>query len=193
MPKIVATELDWVKLGLQRFADGGVDALVVEQLAKQLRSSKTSFYWYFKNRSFFLKRMVDYWHEHATISIIAHIQQHEAAEPKQKVRRLLAVMFSSNEGKDFIYHLRKLGVSESSYAELLLQIEQQRLDYMSDLLQQCGLLEADARSTSELLYSYYLGWYERNKYRVLPVQEAEKQIELLMPIIEKNIHYDGGV
>ena len=187
MPKIVATELDWVKLGLQMFAEGGVDALVVEQLAKQLGSSKTSFYWYFKNRSSFVNRIIDYWHEQTTVSIIAHIQQHQASEPKQKVRQLLAVMFSSNEGKDFIYHLRKLGASEPAYAELLLQIEQQRLDYMSGLLMQCGLIAEEARSTSELFYSYYLGWYERNKYRALSALEAEKQVDLLMTFIRTNI------
>ncbi|KRE35147.1 TetR/AcrR family transcriptional regulator [Paenibacillus sp. Soil522] len=186
MPKIVATELDWVKLGLQIFAEGGVDALVVEQLAKQLGSSKTSFYWYFKNRSLFVNRIIDYWHEQTTVSIITHIQQHQAAEPKQKVRQLLSVMFSSNEGKDFIYHLRKLGTAESTYAELLIQIEQQRLDYMSGLLMHCGLIAEDARSASGLIYNYYLGWYERNKYSALSIQEAEKQADQLMSFIRIN-------
>lgn len=189
MPKIVATELDWVKLGLQMFASGGIEALVVEQLAKQLRSSKTSFYWYFKNRHLFVERIVNYWHEKATSSIIAMIQQHQTLEPKQKVQQLLAVMFSSNEGKDFVYHLRKLGASKPSYAEMLLQIEQQRLDYMSSLLKEYGLSDEAACRTSELLYSYYLGWHERNKHRTLSSKEAEKQINLLLPFIEKNLAF----
>lgn len=187
MPKIVATELDWIKLGLQKFAEGGIEALVVEHLAKQLGSSKTSFYWYFKNRTLFINRITDYWYNQATVSIISHIQLYQDADPEQKVKHLLTVMFSSNEGKDFMYHLRKLGASESSYAQILLQIEQQRIAYMSSLLIQYGLSPEDADNISELLYNYYLGWYERNKHRKLSAQEAEKQIALLMPIIGKNI------
>ncbi|WP_063847711.1 TetR/AcrR family transcriptional regulator [Bacillus sp. FJAT-28004] len=185
MPKIVATELDWIKLGMQKFAEGGVEALVVEQLAKQLSSSKTSFYWYFKNRVLYVERIVNYWHEQTTTSIIAHIQQHDNLEPMQKVRRLLSVMFSTVEGKDFVYHFRKLGTTSSAYAELLHQIEQQRLDYMRNLLVASGLLEDEARNTAELLYSYYLGWYERNKHRTLNPEKARQQIDLLMPFIEK--------
>lgn len=186
MPKIVATELDWIKLGLQKFADGGIEALVVEQLAKLLGSSKTSFYWYFKNRAEFVKRIIAYWQEIATTSIIAHIEQHQALEPVQKVRRLLSAMFSSVEGKDFVFHLRKLGNAEPDYAELLLQIERQRIGYMSSLLAECGYAAEQSVNTAELLYSYYLGWHERNKHRILSTQEAEKQINLLMPWIEKS-------
>ncbi|MGO4346363.1 TetR/AcrR family transcriptional regulator [Paenibacillus sp. MCAF9] len=185
MPKIVATELDWIKLGLQKFAEGGVEALVIEQLAKQLNSSKTSFYWYFKNRILYIDRIIHYWHEQTTTSIIAHIQQHDSLEPKQKVHQLLSVMFSTIAGKDFIYHFRKLGKASPAYAELLQQIEQQRLDYMSGLLIACELLEHEAKNRSELLYSYYLGWYERNKHRTLNPEETQKQIDLLMPFIEK--------
>lgn len=183
MPKIVATEVDWIKLGLQKFAEGGVDALVIEQLAKLLGSSKTSFYWYFKNRSSFVDRIADYWHQHATNSIIAHIEAHQTEAPEQQVKQLLSVMFSSNEGKDFVYHLRKLGASDPTYEKMLHQIEQQRIAYMSSLLNRCGLSAEEADKTSEILYNYYLGWYERNKHRTLSSQEAEQQIALLFPFI----------
>jgi len=185
MPKIVATELDWIKLGVQKFAEGGVEALVIEQLAKQLKSSKTSFYWYFKNRILYVDRIIQYWHEQTTTSIIDHIQQHVSLKPKQKVYHLLSVMFSTIEGKDFVYHFRKLGTTSPAYAETLQQIEQQRLDYMSSLLIEDELLEDEARNMAELLYSYYLGWYERNKHRTLNPEETQKQIDLLMPFIEK--------
>jgi AcrR family transcriptional regulator len=183
MPKIVAKEIDWIKLGLQKFAEGGVDALVIEQLAMQLGSSKTSFYWYFKNRSSFVDKIADYWYQQATKSIIAHIEAHQTAAPEQQVKQLLSIMFSSNEGKDFVYHLRKLGAAEPPYGQMLHRIEQQRIAYMSSLLNRCGLSPKEADKTSELLYNYYLGWYERNKHRTLTSQEAEQQIALLIPFI----------
>lgn len=185
MPKIVATELDWIKLGVQVFSEGGIELLVIEQLSKQLGSSKTSFYWYFKNRSLFVDRIVDYWHELATASIITHIDAHQAAHPDQQVRQLLSVMFSSNEGKDFLFHLRKLGLDVPKYKQLLLQVEQQRITYMSSLLAKCGLSAADADLTAELLYNYYLGWYERNKHQSLSQASVEAQLALLLPFIAK--------
>ncbi|MGO4549088.1 TetR/AcrR family transcriptional regulator [Paenibacillus sp. 2TAB23] len=187
MPKIIATEQDWIKLGLKLFAEGGPEALVVEKLAKQLGSSKTSFYWYFKTRAAFIKRIIVSWQELATASFIAHLQAQESASPREKIYHLLRVMFSTVEGQDFIYHLRNLGASESEYADILQIIKKQRLDYMTSLLMDYGQSHEDAASKSELLYSYYLGWHERHKHKPPSDGEAEKQIALLKPFLETSL------
>ncbi|CAM4508687.1 AcrR family transcriptional regulator [Paenibacillus endophyticus] len=186
MPKIIATE-DWIKLGLKLFAEGGPEALVVEKLAKQLGSSKTSFYWYFKTRAAFIKRIIASWQELATASIIAHLQEQESVSPREKIYYLLRVMFSTVEGHDFIYHLRNLGVSEPEYADILQTIEKQRLDYLTSLLMNYGQSYENAASKSELVYSYYLGWHERHKHKPPSDGEAEKQIALLKPFLESSI------
>ncbi|WP_206669921.1 hypothetical protein [Paenibacillus luteus] len=83
--------------------------------------------WYFKNRPLLINRITEHWQELATASIIAHIEMHHAVKPPEKIRQLLKLMFSSVDTKDFVYHLRKLGATESKYEDLLSTIEQQRL------------------------------------------------------------------
>lgn len=181
MPKKIASEADWTELGLRFFAQGGPDALVVERLAKTIGSSKTSFYWYFKDRASYIDRIVDLWHERHTAAIIER-QRKEGRDAKRSVKELLGVMFGSVQGGDFLFHLRRLGLSEPRYAARLEEVERQRLRHMEGLLKQCGFAEERARDAAELAYHYYLGWHERNKWgNVTPEpEETARQVELLL-------------
>jgi AcrR family transcriptional regulator len=187
MPKQVATEQEWIALGLQLFSTGGEQSLVVEQLAKLLGSSKTSFYWYFKSRPAFVQRIVEYWRELATTSIISHIEANRNAAPIDQAAGLLSFMFGSVQGKNFMHHLRVLGQSEPRYQQILQEIEEQRLAYMAGLLVRCGYAEKAAECMSQLIYCYYLGWYERNKYLPLTERETSNQVELLLGLIKQSI------
>ncbi|MDQ0112881.1 TetR/AcrR family transcriptional regulator [Paenibacillus harenae] len=183
MPKKIASELDWIVLGIEKFAEGGEAALIVEKLARQLGSSKTSFYWYFKDRSQYVSRIIAEWKERATTAVIARNEMLEPLSPQRQVQELLLAMFSFNGGGDFLFYLRKLGEGEAQYGELLRQIEQQRLTYMSDLLVRCGHSQVEAERASELVYSYYLGWYERYKSHIVTKESAGQQAYFIMAFI----------
>lgn len=192
MPKKIASELDWIHLGMQAFAEGGEAALIVEKLAKQLGSSKTSFYWYFKDRSVFLNRVIEQWRERTTTAIIAHNAALAKASPDVMVRQLLVVMFSHNAGGDFMFYLRRLGQTDTGYFELLGEVERKRLSYMSGLLIRSGFSPEDAVRASELVYSYYLGWYERNRFAGVSAETAEAQADFLMKFIGLKTNEKGA-
>ncbi|MGO4541049.1 TetR/AcrR family transcriptional regulator [Paenibacillus sp. 2TAB19] len=183
MPKKIASELDWIVLGIDKFAEGGESALVVEKLARQLGSSKTSFYWYFKDRSQYVSRIIAEWHERATTSVITRNTALASLPPQRQARELMITMFSFNGGGDFQFYLRKLGETEDSYRTMLHHLEQQRLRYMSELLIRCGLTQEAAVRSSELVYSYYLGWYERNKFHTITKDHAEEQADFLLAFV----------
>ena len=62
--KSKATRLDaaaWVAAAFDALADGGIDAVRVEPLAKALGITKGSFYWHFADRRALLDAMLDAW------------------------------------------------------------------------------------------------------------------------------------
>lgn len=183
MPKKIASEQDWIVLGIGKFAEGGEAALIVEKLARQLGSSKTSFYWYFKDRTQYVSRIISEWKERATTAVIARNTALEPLPPQMQVRELLLTMFSFNSSGDFLFYLRKLGENEKRYGELLQGMEQQRLAYMTDLLVRCGQSQETAERASELVYSYYLGWYERYKSHTVTKESASQQADFIMAFI----------
>ena len=78
--KSKATRLDaaaWVAAAFDALADGGIDAVRVEPLAKALGITKGSFYWHFADRRALLDAMLDAWmpvsYTHLTLPTILRV------------------------------------------------------------------------------------------------------------------------
>ncbi|WP_426446611.1 TetR/AcrR family transcriptional regulator [Paenibacillus sp. S-38] len=177
MPKVIATEEQWIDEGLRRFARGGPDALVVEQMAQALGCSKSSFYWYFRDRATLLSRIVEEWQRRATLQVMDSSSRE--ASLNEAVLSLLKSLFASTGKGDFLFYLRRLALEEETYRRLLEEVERTRLDYVSGLLTRSGLSPERAALKSHLLYHYYLGWYERHKEKTLTEDEMMQQVRMV--------------
>lgn len=66
---IKVTRDDWLEAAQAALIRDGVDTVKVLALATQLDVSRSSFYWYFKNRDELLADLLDHWEERNTRSI----------------------------------------------------------------------------------------------------------------------------
>lgn len=162
---------------MEKFALSGADGLVIEQMATELGCSKSSFYWYFKNRHEFIVRLVDRWSETATQQVILHSSVSEKAE--DQMNNLLTEMFSVTQKGDFLFYLRKLAGENTTFHTILETIEQARMQYARELLIRLGMVDEAAEHKSRILYHYYLGWYERHKHEPVREEELALHISLL--------------
>lgn len=185
MPKIIVTEEQWVQKGIEHFSKGGIESLVVEKMAKEFACSKSSFYWYFKDREAFIDQIVAMWAKQATSDVI-YVSSGNMRE-EERVRTVLTMMFGNVQSGDFLLNFRKLAQKKVKYAEMLQSIETKRMDYMTELLQQLGMCEERAKIKSQFIYHYYLGWYERYKYAFITQDETDMQVQLVF----KEIIYEG--
>lgn len=177
MPKVIATELQWVEKGMERFAYHGAEGLVIEKMAAELGCSKSSFYWYFRDRNAFVMRIVEHWAELSTAQVIRSSTKHKQVE--NQLEAMLKEMFSATGKGDFLFYLRKLAASCSSLEERLAEIEQLRISYAHELLVKTGLAQEVAMQKAELLYHYYLGWYERHKHHIITDKQLTDHIAML--------------
>lgn len=67
---IKATRDDWLAAARAALVRDGVDTVKVLALAAQLDVSRSSFYWYFKNRDDLLAALLDQWEDRNTQSIV---------------------------------------------------------------------------------------------------------------------------
>jgi AcrR family transcriptional regulator len=72
--KVKATRDDWLEIALRVLALEGVDHVTVLNLSERLRVSRSSFYWYFKNRDELLGALLDRWDQLNTRSIVAQAE-----------------------------------------------------------------------------------------------------------------------
>jgi AcrR family transcriptional regulator len=72
--RIKATREDWLDQALSVLANEGVESVTVLNLSERLDVSRSSFYWYFKNRDELLDALLTRWEELNTRSIVTQAQ-----------------------------------------------------------------------------------------------------------------------
>jgi AcrR family transcriptional regulator len=78
---------DWINAAIRRMVLGGVDNIRIQRLARDLRATKGSFYWHFRNRAALLDAILQRWRS-GTVNK-AHMLESEAPEASQRLLRLL--------------------------------------------------------------------------------------------------------
>lgn len=69
------TREDWMQIALDTLISDGVEAVKVLALAEKLECARSSFYWYFKNRSDLLDSLLDHWQSSNTNALVRAANQ----------------------------------------------------------------------------------------------------------------------
>jgi len=107
MPKIVATKIQWIKLGYELFSEAGIQGINVDVMSKKLRCNRSSFYWHFNSKKDFVNELVDFWINTYTLEVINEV--HDQVNPKDKLFKLFEIVFKKDSTLDFIFYLKKYG------------------------------------------------------------------------------------
>ncbi|MGG4108866.1 TetR/AcrR family transcriptional regulator [Paenibacillus lautus] len=148
------TREDWIKAGLNKLAEAGIHEVRVEILARKLKISKGSFYHYFRDCKELLDSMMDYWEDYATKQIIHSIEQDNSS-----LEQLLHI--SINRDKKIEIGIYAWAKHDPIVATRLVDIEEQRINYISRLYQRRGLTLSEAIDRARLTYLTYVGWMTR--------------------------------
>lgn len=160
------TRRDWVHAALAALAEGGVEAVKVERLAKALKVSKGSFYWHFKDRSDLLLALLDLWDAEFTQELIdkAAPLPTPAARLRQVARDALERdMHGVNSARAEAAVQAWAGRDEQA-AERLRRVEEARVGYLTDELTAAGLPADKAFAMAKALYLALLGLYAARSY-----------------------------
>ncbi|MEU8773356.1 TetR/AcrR family transcriptional regulator [Streptomyces sp. NPDC048606] len=157
MAKGRVTSEDWTMAALAALARGGVAAVAVDVLAKELAVTRGSFYWHFKNREALLVAALEAWERLATGQIIEDVDAEP--DPLVRARKLFALALGDEE----IAGLEPAIVAQVDHptvAAVLDRVTRTRLDYLTRVFADLGLPDADARRRALAAYAAYLGWIE---------------------------------
>jgi AcrR family transcriptional regulator len=133
---------DWIDAAAAAFARGGLAAVRVEALARELGVTKGSFYWHFDDRAALLSAVIDRWEQQQTTAMI--VESERGATPADRLRRLLAAVtehLGTSRGELLLY----LEAEHEGVRGAVERVTERRLDYVRDLLVELG----DDRTTAE--------------------------------------------
>lgn len=145
----------WVEAALDMLAEGGIDAVRVDPLAKRLGVTRGSFYWHFTDRAALHTAMLKEWRKRQSYRIGSRIESQTPA-PDERLKQTLALPNSSPRAKRagaIELAIRLWARRDAEAAKAVRHIDRVRLNYYARLYGETGLAPADARKRAFMFYA----------------------------------------
>jgi AcrR family transcriptional regulator len=159
-PKPRLGRTDWVLAGLRALVRGGIGAVKVEALARDIGATKGSFYWHFKDLAELHQVMLELWEDIGTQQITATVRA-SGRDPRGQLM-LLADMVSVRPGAavggvEIEPALRDWGRNDPRARAVLERVDRQRLEDLAGFLRAAGVREGELLPKAQLIYAAVIG------------------------------------
>jgi AcrR family transcriptional regulator len=142
----------WEQAALDALERGGLAAVAVEPLARELGVTKGSFYWHFANRQELIAGALRRWEEVHVDGLLAELAAVE--DPRERLRAL----FGRAGAKAPSIFIRLLDATdEPAVRAAVARAAEARVAFMATAFRELGLPRARARRQALLVYSVYVG------------------------------------
>ena len=171
----------WAAHGLKMLGQNGLGSLRIDELCRDLKVTKGSFYWHFKGRTDFLNAVLEYWKQIATFDIIDRIE----AKGGKADDKILTLFDESNSGiVDFNAEqaIRHWAKTNKQAAQAVLYIDDQRMKFLIPQFRALGFSKSEAETRTRLLYSLIISEaiiYQREK----PAKRRQRQRQCFDAIV----------
>ena len=149
------TPEDWIAAGFRALAKSGSAGLKAEKLARDLGTTKGSFYWHFKDVPAFHDAMLGLWQSKAVTDIIESLAPIDP--PEDRLRALVRVASTPTSdhfgGAPIEPAIRAWSLQNERVAEGVARVDTARIKYLEELLVVCG----QPASRAVLVYGAYVG------------------------------------
>ena len=151
------TREDWVDAAYARFREGGISAVSVEAVARDLGATKGSFYWHFTDRGALVDEVLARWEDLETEWLIALVEQVD--DPTERLAKLLEVIAhrtTERSGERTLFaDAAALGITE-----VVARASERRVAYTAQLLEAAGIDAADARRRAVIVVAAVVGYQQ---------------------------------
>jgi AcrR family transcriptional regulator len=138
---------DWVEAALRALEAGGMPAVAVEPLAKQLGATKGSFYWHFKDRADLIDAVVELWERRYVTDAIARLSTIEA--PRARLEQLFSVAVTPGTGRIDVA-LTEAAKTNTGVAETVRRVQERRVAFLAEIYEQLDTPPDEARQLAVL-------------------------------------------
>jgi AcrR family transcriptional regulator len=179
---------DWVDAALATMARRGIANVRVERLARDLKVTKGSFYWHFKDRDALLDAMLMRYREISlTAGKLAVSQSSAAGDPMAELRAVLEAPTKSPdaaEGARMELAIRLWARRSERVHGLLLELDKARVDYVQKLLRAAGIDTARLRPLALLIQAQLFQLWTRDD---LSGAERGNLVSMVLDIVKSSV------
>lgn len=162
---------DWVRAALRSITLGGLAAVSVEGLARDLGVTKGSFYWHFTGREHLLREALEAWEQDMGLDVAVRFKG--IADPRERLRIL---MFAAFEDRDngLLFAALAATSSDPLVQPVLRRVSERRMALGIGSLRALGYDQEEARRRALFLYSAYAGYFSLQRATPGSIGEVEE-------------------
>ncbi len=156
---VKVTREDWLNLARDVLVYDGVGELKILSLSNRLGVSRSSFYWYFKDRDDLLAALLDEWEARNTRTVAEYCQR-PAADINAAVCNFFRCFIDPvlfDQGLDFA--VREWARRDKDLRARMDKADSARLNAVAAMFRRYGYEEADADARARILYFMQLGYH----------------------------------
>ena len=156
---VKVTRDDWLNIARDVLINNGVADVKVLTLAKRLGVSRSSFYWYFENRTDLLEALLSEWAARNTAGLVAHCER-EARSITEAVCNFFRCFVDPShfdQGLDFA--IREWARRDDSLRRQVEAADTKRLRAVRDMFLRFDYTAIDADARGRILYYMQLGYH----------------------------------
>jgi len=133
----------------------GIAGVRVERLAKDLGTSRSGFYWHFKDGRDLEMQLLEYW-AHEYTDVVSENPELRLVEPRKRLARVAELALEHDlSGYDLAFVA--WAEHDPEVAKRVAKVVQRRLDYVEQALAELGIT-GDEAEFRRRIFILYLGW-----------------------------------
>lgn len=148
----------WLNAALTALIDGGVDAVKIQPLASEMGLSRTSFYWFFKDRADLLAALMDHWEALNTANLLKSASAYAATANEAVLNVIACFIDSTRFDQRLEFAIRGWALQSPEVMTRLRDNDQQRISALQTMLQRHGYDRQDAYVRTSTLYHGQIGY-----------------------------------
>jgi len=132
---------------------GGIDAVRIVDLARQLNVSKSGFYWHFKDRAELLEAMKQYWIDEFSREFIEDVLADEGPLRKRLVSLIGAIREKQSGKLDLAF--MSWAQTDPRVQDIVTHVRDMRIAFIKDLLSKSGVRDEELDLRARLFVVYF--------------------------------------
>lgn len=152
----------WIIGALEMITRGGVGAVKIERLAREIKVSKGSFYWFFRNTDELLARSLEHWKTQLNNNVFEEVRAAQGSV-RERMFGMVDRVFRSKLGR-YDAAIRAWALYDPGVRAVVADVDRERLSFLGELFLEQGFRTDIALQRAHLFYrafiaESYLGIY----------------------------------
>ncbi|WP_185985487.1 TetR/AcrR family transcriptional regulator [Aureimonas mangrovi] len=148
----------WLNVAYDALLEGGVDAVRIQVLAKTLDLSRTSFYWFFKDRDALLAALIERWRETNTRNIVLRSQAYAETIAEAMLNVFDCWLDRALFDAPFEFAVRSWALQSEDTLREVQEADRDRLAALGEMFKRFGFAESEADVRARTVYLVQIGY-----------------------------------